>query len=340
MSIATNASGAGTPAGPGLREGPLFSVVICTRNRAASVATAARSVLAVRHASLELLVMDQSDDGATRLALAPLLTGEKEDARLRVISLDRPGKSNALNAARRQARGQFLALTDDDCECAPDWLEAVKGAFTRDPDLGCVFGEVLAGPHDPADSYVPVNHISAPLTLRTVREWLRMPGPRHFGIGANMTVRADALEAVGGWDPCVGPGAEFGSGDDHDLAVRMLQRGYGVHLCPQARVVHHGARRRRGGAADMERVGRGFGAAFAKHLRCGVVYHGSLRMLAFFLRRAFARLFRPEKGFAFLRGWARGFRQGLFHGLAREKCLYIETASEPGRRKGDEAPPR
>ena len=247
MATATRRSGAETPDGPVPSEGPLFSVVICTRNRGGSAAAAVRSVLAGRHPNFELLVMDQSDDGATRPALSALLTGEGDDPRLHIFPLDRPGKPNALNAARRQARGKFLALTDDDCECAPDWLQQVERIFAGDPALGCVFGEVSAGPHDPAQHYVSVNHIPAPLTIRTVREWLRMPGPRHFGIGANMAVRAAALDEVGGWDPCIGPGAEFGSGDDHDLAVRMLLRGYGVHLCPQARVVHHGARAEAGG---------------------------------------------------------------------------------------------
>ena len=316
----------------------MFSVVVCTRNRGDNAVAAARSILALRHLSFELLVMDQSDDEATRCAFAPLLTGEGREPRLRFFHLNRSGKSNALNAARRQARGRLLALTDDDCECAPDWLKHVEETFAQDPDLGCVFGEVLAGPHDPTLHYVSVNHIPAPLTIRTVHEWLRMPGPRHFGIGANMAVRADALDEVGGWDPCLGPGTQFGSGDDHDLAVRLLLRGYGVHFDPKIQVVHHGMRPWRGCAADVERVSSGFGAAFAKYLRCGVVYHGSLRMLVFFLRRAAIRLFKPEKGFAFIRGWTRGFRRGLFHGLDSETRLYIDAAEAGSQEKENFAP--
>ena len=305
------------------RERPLFSVVVCTRNRGGSAVVTARSILAMHHPNFELLVMDQSDDETTRRALSPLLVGEAGDSRLRFFHLNRPGKSSALNAARRQARGRLLALTDDDCECAPDWLLHIERAFDADPSLGCVFGEVVAGPHDAALHYVSVNHVPAPLTIRSVHNWLRMPGPRHFGIGANMAVRADALEDVGGWDPCIGPGAEFGSGDDHDLAVRMLLHGYSVHLCPRARVIHHGLRHRSQCAAEVERISCGFGGAFAKYLRCGVVYCGALRMLTFFLRRAVARLFRSERGFVFIRGWVRGFRRGLSHRLDRGNHLYI-----------------
>jgi GT2 family glycosyltransferase len=313
---------------------PLFSVVVCTRNRGGNVVPTAKSVLASGHPSFELLVIDQSDDDSTHGALSPLLGGEQEDPRLRFFHLARPGKANALNAARRQARGRYLVLTDDDCECEPDWLLHIERAFERDPTLGCVFGEVLAAPHDPSLHYVSVNHIPATLTLRDVREWLKMPGMRNFGIGANMAVRTTALDEVGGWDPCVGPGSEFGSGDDHDLTVRLLLRGHGVCLCPEAQVIHYGLRRWEWCAADVERVGCGFGAVFAKYLRCGVVYRGSLRMLTFFVRRAAVRLFEPQKGLTFLRGWARGFVRGLSHPLDRRNHRYIGVADAESNRYG------
>ncbi|MBV9852856.1 MAG: glycosyltransferase family 2 protein [Armatimonadetes bacterium] len=321
----------------GHHERPLFSVVICTRNRGASVVPAARSVLATRHPSFELLVVDQSDDASTQEALAPLLSAGGRDPLLRFFHLSRPGKSNALNVALRHARGRFLALTDDDCECDSEWLRHVERAFERDLTLGCVFGEVRAAPHDSAIHSVSINHIPAPLTIRAVRDWLKMPGPRNFGIGAAMVLPAAALDAVGGWDPCIGPGTAFGSGDDHDLVVRLLLHGYGVHLCPEAQVVHHGLRPRQQGAAEVERIGRGFGACFAKYLRCRVVYYGSLRMLAFFLRRAAVRLFKSERGLSFVRGWACGFGRGLFHRLDHAHHLYVggqvpRTATEAAPR--------
>ena len=143
-----------------------------------------------------------------------------------------------------------------------------------------------------------------------------------------MAIRMDALNQVAGWDPCIGPGTEFGSGDDHDLAVRLLLEGYSVCLCPASRVTHYGMRHWKECAADVERISYGFGATFAKYLRCGVIYYGSLRMLTFFLKRVVARLFKPEKGFAFIRGWVRGFGHGLKHQLDHKSLLYRTGPSQ------------
>ena len=57
-----------------------------------------------------------------------------------------------------------------------------------------------------------------------------------------MAMRAAALKKIQGWDDCIGPGEKFGSGDDHNIAFRLLCAGYKLHFCPQGRVVHHGVR--------------------------------------------------------------------------------------------------
>ena len=45
------------------------------------------------------------------------------------------------------ARGEVLAFTDDDCEVAPDWIAAVRKAFTDEPLVGVFGGEVVAEPN-------------------------------------------------------------------------------------------------------------------------------------------------------------------------------------------------
>src|SRR5262249_48853989 len=155
--------------------------------------------------------------------------------------------------------------------------------------------------------------ILQPRTIRKVREFLKMPGQREFGMGANMVVRADRLAEWNGWDPCIGPGSKFGSGDDHDLAIRALAAGCAIHFCPEARVIHYGFRRWESVPRDLQRIGFGFGATFAKELRCGTLYVGSLRMLGYFVGQALlraARLQRP-RGLALPRGWLRGLLAGM-----------------------------
>ena len=191
-----------------------------------------------------------------------------------------------------------------------------------------------AAEHDPAQFYVAVNRFDKARTLRRVTELGRGPETGDFGLGANMAVRRDAAASVGGWDPCIGPGTKFGSGDDHDLTARLLLKGYAVHFRPESEVVHFGFRRWADVGGDQERVGGGFGSAFVKYLRCGVVYPTPLRFFGRFAHRFLARLFLPDKGGRFLRGWLRGFLRALPHPVDKKARQFLPVNAGESRRYG------
>jgi GT2 family glycosyltransferase len=310
---------------------PRVSVIVCTHNRAKEILRSATSILASDYPDFELLVVDESDDGSTASALEPLRQGTSN---LRYFHLASVGKARALNHARRHARGHFLALTDDDCEMAPDCLSTVVNVFQSDPEVAIIFGDVAAASHDSAQDQIPICRIYESKTIRRTSEFLRIPVQRsaawiNFGIGANMAIRSAALNAVEGWDPCIGPGEKFGSGDDHDLAFRLLRAGKALHFCPDARVVHHGVRQRALSERDAERVGRGFGASWIKHLKCGSVYPGATRTLSFNLVRLLLEslhLRRCDSAF-FIRGWIAGLWQGLRHRVDKKTLRFEDDYS-------------
>ena len=316
---------------------PLVSVIVCTRNRPTSVARCARSVLSSDYTNFELLVVDQSDDSATASQLAPFMASS---SRVSLLPLIAKGKPAALNHALGHARGQYLALTDDDCEVARNWISALAAALEAHSDVGAVFGDVAAMPFDAQREHIPQRRIEMAKTIRHPNEFVVIPTRRdviwlNFGIGANMALRTQAMQQLGGWDRCIGPGAKFGSGDDHDLAFRLLCAGYGVHFCPQARVVHHGALSRAGRKRWYVRVGRGFGAAFAKYLRCALLYRGSWRalrihLLGFVLHSLQMRRTQPGSG-RFIRGWIAGFVAGLLQPLEKATLCFEEI---PKRQSG------
>lgn len=312
---------------------PSVSVIVCTRNRGDNALTAARAILASEYSDFELLIMDQSDDDATRRALQPLCA---QDGRLRYFRLELPGKPGALNRARQEARGRWLALTDDDCIPDSKWIGALLTAFEADPKIGVVFGDVRAAPHDNTTGYIPDNPITNAKIIYTAREFLYMPGMIHFGIGANMAVRADAAEAVQGWDPCIGPGAKFGNADDHDMAIRLLMAGYALAFCPEAHTTHDGFRLWSESARDVQHTGYGFGAAFVKHLRCGKVYYGSLRMLRHFGRQIVRHALQGKRplGTAFPRGWLRGFAAALRHPVNKINRTFVKMDAAESRKYG------
>jgi glycosyltransferase involved in cell wall biosynthesis len=113
---------------------PLVSVILPTRDRAASVGRAIDSVLAQSHANLELLVVDDgSRDGTAGLL-------DRYAGQITVISQQPAGAYVARNRALAQARGELVAFIDSDDAWHPDRL-AAQVPLMRRPEVGLVFGD-------------------------------------------------------------------------------------------------------------------------------------------------------------------------------------------------------
>jgi glycosyltransferase involved in cell wall biosynthesis len=286
-----------------------------------------RSVLASRFRDLELILLDQSDDDSTWIALA---SESASDPRFCYQRLGTPGKPKALNRGRALARGKYLLLTDDDCEVLPDWIDKVIAEFDTDPALGCVFGRVDAGSYNPAEVYVPVCAIERTKTIHDLDELLTMPGWGNFGMGANMALRREVVDRLLGWDACIGPGAKFGSGDDHDMSVRVLRAGYAIRFSPAPRVIHYGFRRLSTTGGDQRRTWYGVGGVFAKHLRCGALYKGGLRGPVYQLRSCAVSVLRGRKpyGLSYVASWCRGLAAGLVHPVNRATSQFVASGED------------
>jgi glycosyltransferase involved in cell wall biosynthesis len=99
---------------------PLVTVVIPTRNRPELIGRAVRSALQQTLTDLEVIVVVDGPDPATVLALEPV---QRVDARLRVLPLpENVGGSDARNAGIQVAKGEWIALLDDDDEWMPQKL--------------------------------------------------------------------------------------------------------------------------------------------------------------------------------------------------------------------------
>lgn len=118
------------------------------------------------------------------------------------------------NAGWRATTSELVAFTDDDCEPSPGWLAALAGAS----------GELLHGPVTPHPDDVHVDAVFA----RTLDVPVASP---HFPT-ANLAVRRDLLDAVGGFDE------RLTAGEDTDLAWRVVGAGGRATWVPQARVLH------------------------------------------------------------------------------------------------------
>ncbi|MFV2020979.1 glycosyltransferase family 2 protein [Micromonospora sp. LOL_023] len=143
------------------------SVVIPTHSRPDLVTRAVRSALAQSFEDIEVIVVIDGPDQATRAALDAIA-----DTRLRVIELpERGGAPQARNVGVRQARAPWVALLDDDDEWLPHKLAAqldvARGAsaplpivasrlINRTPRAEFVIPRRLPGPDEPPSEYFTV----------------------------------------------------------------------------------------------------------------------------------------------------------------------------------------
>lgn len=106
---------------------PLVSAVIPTRNRPQLVCRAVRSALNQTYSNLEVVVVIDGPDPATVSALEAL-----GDSRIRIIALKQNvGGSEARNIGGQEARGEWIALLDDDDEWLPGKLERQLAGVSR-----------------------------------------------------------------------------------------------------------------------------------------------------------------------------------------------------------------
>jgi glycosyltransferase involved in cell wall biosynthesis len=113
---------------------PKVSVVIPTFNRSTFLRQAMTSVLAQRYSDFELIVSDNASTDDT-----PAMVTGWMDGRIRHFRNDRNlGMAPNWNAGMRHARGEYVALLEDDNWWHPEYLARTVDTLDRHPDIAFV----------------------------------------------------------------------------------------------------------------------------------------------------------------------------------------------------------
>ncbi len=218
-------------------EPPRVSVVIVNWNRAELLRACLASLCLPQEAPFEAIVVDNgSTDGSIELldrlqATLPFP--------LRVIrNADNRGFCAANNQGIAAARGEFVALLNNDAEAGPGWLKALLQAFT-DPQVGMAASKVLV--HEDPRMIDKVGH----LIYLDGQNRGRGTGQFDHGQfdrveevlwpdGCACMYRKSMLDEIGGFDEDF-----FAYGDDAELGLRARIAGWGCLYMPTAVVRHH-----------------------------------------------------------------------------------------------------
>jgi glycosyltransferase involved in cell wall biosynthesis len=217
------------------------SVLIPTWRRPDSLARGLEALRRQQRRPDEAVLVVREDDAETR----KLLDGLQLPFPLEVVTPAATGVVAALNSGFDRARGEVIAITDDDTEPLPDWLARIERHFAADPKLGALGGrDRVVGTADagPGDESLPVGQ---------VRWFGRVTGYHHLGAGpprpvdivkgADMAVRRAALG-----DRRIDT-ALRGTGAEHhweiDLSLAIQAKGWALVYDPGVEVIHHEAER-------------------------------------------------------------------------------------------------
>jgi len=198
-----------------------LSVVVPTYNRRALLERVVEAILrqTLPAERYEVIVVDDgSDDGTDTLGAELARRGN-----VRFIRQGHQGPAAARNRGIREASGDAVAFTDDDCLAPQDWLERLADGYARHPDVVGVGGGIVPTP--------------AALESSAVARFERYLAREVYGaadeevVGGfecpaggtnNMSYRRETLAEVGGFDEGFPP---LVWGEDADLKLRVTQRG-------------------------------------------------------------------------------------------------------------------
>jgi len=229
---------------------PRVSAVVVNWNGEKDLRASIPSLLDQTYRRMEVLVVDNgSEDGSMDVV---------REMGVRWVPLERNyGMAGALNHGATVSEGELLLFLNNDMRFAPDFVAQLVRALMNEPSM---FGaDALQldweGEH--------VVHAQTSLRRTTwprgeIPGWefaqfsAREPTPCLMGSGANLLVRREMFEELGGWDDNYPVGWE-----DVDLSWRAWMRGWGICHVPTAICWHRvsasmgssaGARARRRGS--------------------------------------------------------------------------------------------
>jgi glucosyl-dolichyl phosphate glucuronosyltransferase len=215
-----------------------YSIVIATHNRAADLGGTLQSLAGLHPAApWEVIVVDNNSTDETRRVVAGATRGYP--APLTYVFEREQGRSPALNAGIRAARGQILVTTDGDVRVEPDWLDCA-GSALDELAADYVGGRVLPIWGAPRPAWLPD---------RGGRQWAVIAlldygeTPFEFSsrvpLGVNMAFRRDAFDRAGLWDPRIGRRAGTLLGQEvREWCVRARAAGLRGFYAPALRLRH------------------------------------------------------------------------------------------------------
>jgi glycosyltransferase involved in cell wall biosynthesis len=186
----------------------------------------------------EVLVVDNNSTDQTREVVEDFC--RRHPRRFRYLFEPQQGKSYALNAGIREARGEILAFMDDDVTVEPTWLRNLTAPLHNGEWAGAG-GRILPERTFSPPRWLSVEGRHALLPLAVFDLGLDAGPLAEPPYGTNTAFRKEMFEKYGGFRTDLGPrpGSEVRN-EDTEFGRRLIAAGERLRYEPSA-VVYHSA---------------------------------------------------------------------------------------------------
>ena len=215
---------------------PLISIIVPNHNRAKLLKDCLLSLLAQSYSNKEMIIVDNASSDHSCGVVASL-----QDRASNIRLLDLPenlGFAGACNAGIRLARGEMIALLNNDAVADVTWLERLVEAIRISPEVGMCASKILYRKSGIIDK---AGHLMYPDGQNRGRGSGELDQGQFskleetfFADGCAALYRRRLLEEVQGFDENF-----FAYGDDADLGIRARWMGWKCLYVPDAVVHHH-----------------------------------------------------------------------------------------------------
>jgi glycosyltransferase involved in cell wall biosynthesis len=207
-----------------MRDLPFFSIIIPTYERPSQLATCLQSLARLDYPpeKFEVIVVD---DGGVQ-SLESVIEKFRERLDVRLFTQKNTGPAGARNFGVEQARGKFLAFTDDDCAPSAGWLRVLSSYFDQTPD------RLIGGRTLNALSLNPYSETSQMIIEVVYAHFNANPNDACFFASNNFALPAERFREMKGFDK------SFTTSEDREFCDRWLARGYGMTYAPEATIYH------------------------------------------------------------------------------------------------------
>lgn len=203
------------------KEPPSVSVIICVRNEEENVAKYLPHILNQKYRSFEVVVVN---DNSTDETWFRLLDFQKKYSNLTLLNVPfatPPGKKAALAFGIRQARHDFLLLTDADCvPSSPYWIQEMQRCMGQK--------EIVLGYSPYQKRKGLLNMFIRFEAVYTAVQYFSfaLAGHPYMGVGRNLMYRRKLFEGADGFSGH----SDMASGDD-DLFVNAVADRQNTAVC-------------------------------------------------------------------------------------------------------------